>query len=397
MNTREDPIVIVSAVRTPMGGLQGELSSLSAVQLGSAAIGAAVERAGVQAHSVDQVLFGCVLPAGLGQAPARQAALGAGLGKHTTCTTLNKMCGSGMQAAILAHDLLVAGSADVVVAGGMESMSNAPYLLDKARGGYRMGHGKVIDHMFMDGLEDAYDKGRLMGTFAEDCAQANGFSRKDQDDFAIASLTRAQQAILNGRFADEIVPVEVTESKQRRLVKDDEQPPKARLDKIAQLRPAFRDGGTVTAANASSISDGAAALVLMRRSEAHKRGLKPMAVIHGHAAFADAPALFPTAPIGAIDKLIKRTGWALADVDLFEINEAFAVVTLAAMKHLDLPHGKVNIHGGACALGHPIGASGARILVTLLHALRQNNLRRGVAAICIGGGEATAMAVECLE
>ena len=397
MNTREDPIVIVSAVRTPMGGLQGELSSLSAVQLGSAAIGAAIERAGVESHSVDQVLFGCVLPAGLGQAPARQAALGAGLGKHTTCTTLNKMCGSGMQAAILAHDLLAAGSADVVVAGGMESMSNAPYLLDKARSGYRMGHGKVIDHMFMDGLEDAYDKGRLMGTFAEDCAQANGFSRKDQDDFAIASLTRAQQAILNGRFTDEIVPVEVTESKQRRLVKDDEQPPKARLDKIAQLRPAFRDGGTVTAANASSISDGAAALVLMRRSEAHKRGLKPMAVIHGHAAFADAPALFPTAPIGAIDKLIKRTGWALADVDLFEINEAFAVVTLAAMKHLDLPHGKVNIHGGACALGHPIGASGARILVTLLHALRQNNLRRGVAAICIGGGEATAMAVECLE
>ncbi|MBA1208675.1 acetyl-CoA C-acyltransferase [Pseudomonas fulva] len=397
MNTREDPIVIVSAVRTPMGGLQGELSSLSAVQLGSAAIGAAIERAGVEAHSVDQVLFGCVLPAGLGQAPARQAALGAGLGKHTTCTTLNKMCGSGMQAAMLAHDLLAAGTADMVVAGGMESMSNAPYLLDKARGGYRMGHGKVIDHMFMDGLEDAYDKGRLMGTFAEDCAQANGFSRKDQDDFAIASLTRAQQAILSGRFADEIVPVEVTQGKQCRLVKDDEQPPKARLDKIAQLRPAFRDGGTVTAANASSISDGAAALVLMRRSEAHKRGLKPMAIIHGHAAFADAPALFPTAPIGAIDKLIKRTGWALSDVDLFEINEAFAVVTLAAMKHLDLPHNKVNIHGGACALGHPIGASGARILVTLLHALRQNNLRRGVAAICIGGGEATAMAVECLE
>ena len=397
MNTREDPIVIVSAVRTPMGGLQGELSSLSAVQLGSAAIGAAIERAGVEAHSVDQVLFGCVLPAGLGQAPARQAALGAGLGKHTTCTTLNKMCGSGMQAAMLAHDLLAAGTADMVVAGGMESMSNAPYLLDKARGGYRMGHGKVIDHMFMDGLEDAYDKGRLMGTFAEDCAQANGFSRKDQDDFAIASLTRAQQAILSGRFADEIVPVEVTQGKQRRLVKDDEQPPKARLDKIAQLRPAFRDGGTVTAANASSISDGAAALVLMRRSEAHKRGLKPMAIIHGHAAFADAPALFPTAPIGAIDKLIKSTGWALSDVDLFEINEAFAVVTLAAMKHLDLPYDKVNIHGGACALGHPIGASGARILVTLLHALRQNNLRRGVAAICIGGGEATAMAVECLE
>ncbi|NIE76977.1 acetyl-CoA C-acyltransferase [Pantoea sp. Tr-811] len=396
MTHANDPIVIVSAVRTPMGGLQGDLRSLTAAQLGSAAIRGAVERAGIDAASVEQVLFGCVLPAGQGQAPARQAALGAGLGKHTTCTTLNKMCGSGMQAAIMAHDLLLAGSAEVVVAGGMESMSNAPYLLDKARGGYRMGHGRVIDHMFMDGLEDAYDKGRLMGTFAEDCAQANAFSREAQDQFAIASLTRAQAAIAHGRFAAEIVPVEVSEGKEQRMVKDDEQPPKARLDKIPQLKPAFRQGGTVTAANSSSISDGAAALVLMRRSEADKRGLKPLAVIHGHAAFADAPALFPTAPIGAIDKLIKRTGWNLAEVDLFEINEAFAVVTLAAMKHLDLPHDKVNIHGGACALGHPIGASGARILVTLLSALRQNNLRRGVAAICIGGGEATAMAVECL-
>ncbi|AYG44374.1 acetyl-CoA C-acyltransferase [Pseudomonas sp. Leaf58] len=396
MTLANDPIVIVSAVRTPMGGLQGDLKSLTAPQLGSAAIRGAVERAGIDAASVEQVLFGCVLPAGLGQAPARQAALGAGLDKHTTCTTLNKMCGSGMQAAIMAHDLLLAGTADVVVAGGMESMTNAPYLLDKARGGYRMGHGKIIDHMFMDGLEDAYDKGRLMGTFAEDCAQANAFSREAQDQFAIASLTRAQDAIKSGRFAAEIVPVEVTEGKQKRLIKDDEQPPKARLDKIPQLKPAFREGGTVTAANASSISDGAAALVLMRRSEADKRGLKPLAVIHGHAAFADTPALFPTAPIGAIDKLMKRTGWNLAEVDLFEINEAFAVVTLAAMKHLDLPHDKVNIHGGACALGHPIGASGARILVTLLSALRQNNLRRGVAAICIGGGEATAMAVECL-
>ena len=396
MTLANDPIVIVSAVRTPMGGLQGDLKSLTAPQLGSAAIRGAVERAGIDAASVEQVLFGCVLPAGLGQAPARQAALGAGLDKHTTCTTLNKMCGSGMQAAIMAHDLLLAGTADVVVAGGMESMTNAPYLLDKARGGYRMGHGRVIDHMFMDGLEDAYDKGRLMGTFAEDCAQANGFSREAQDQFAIASLTRAQDAISSGRFAAEIVPVEVTEGKEKRVIKDDEQPPKARLDKIPQLKPAFREGGTVTAANASSISDGAAALVLMRRSEADKRGLKPLAVIHGHAAFADTPALFPTAPIGAIDKLMKRTGWNLADVDLFEINEAFAVVTLAAMKHLDLPHDKVNIHGGPCALGHPIGASGARILVTLLSALRQNNLRRGVAAICIGGGEATAMAVECL-
>ncbi|WP_207831595.1 acetyl-CoA C-acyltransferase [Pseudomonas sp. 43(2021)] len=396
MTLANDPIVIVSAVRTPMGGLQGDLKSLTAPQLGSAAIRGAVERAGIDAANVEQVLFGCVLPAGQGQAPARQAALGAGLDKHTTCTTLNKMCGSGMQAAIMAHDLLLAGTADVVVAGGMESMTNAPYLLDKARGGYRMGHGKIIDHMFMDGLEDAYDKGRLMGTFAEDCAQANAFSREAQDQFAIASLTRAQDAIKSGRFAAEIVPVEVTEGKERRVIKDDEQPPKARLDKIPQLKPAFREGGTVTAANSSSISDGAAALVLMRRSEADKRGLKPLAVIHGHAAFADTPALFPTAPIGAIDKLMKRTGWNLAEVDLFEINEAFAVVTLAAMKHLDLAHDKVNIHGGACALGHPIGASGARILVTLLSALRQNNLRRGVAAICIGGGEATAMAVECL-
>ncbi|HWD32440.1 acetyl-CoA C-acyltransferase [Pseudomonas caricapapayae] len=396
MTLANDPIVIVSAVRTPMGGLQGDLKSLTAPQLGAAAIRAAVERAGVAADSVEQVLFGCVLPAGLGQAPARQAALGAGLSKSTTCTTLNKMCGSGMQAAIMAHDMLLAGSADVVVAGGMESMSNAPYLLDKARSGYRMGHGKIIDHMFFDGLEDAYDKGRLMGTFAEDCAEANGFSRQQQDDFAIASLTRAQQAIKDGSFASEIVPVQVTEGKTQRLVSDDEQPPKARLDKIPQLKAAFRDGGTVTAANSSSISDGAAALVLMRRSQAEKQGLKPLAVIHGHAAFADTPALFPTAPIGAIDKLIKRTGWNLAEVDLFEINEAFAVVTLAAMKHLDLPHDKVNIHGGACALGHPIGASGARILVTLLAALRQKGLRRGVAAICIGGGEATAMAVECL-
>nr|WP_314875553.1 acetyl-CoA C-acyltransferase [uncultured Pseudomonas sp.] len=396
MTLANDPIVIVSAVRTPMGGLQGDLKSLTAPQLGAAAIRAAVERAGVEPTSIDQLLFGCVLPAGLGQAPARQAALGAGLDKGTTCTTLNKMCGSGMQAAIMAHDLLLAGSAEVVVAGGMESMSNAPYLLDKARSGYRMGHGRMLDHMFLDGLEDAYDKGRLMGTFAEDCAQAGGFSREAQDAFAIGSLTRAQAAITEGRFAAEIVAVEVTEGKQTRLISDDEQPPKARLDKIPQLRPAFREVGSVTAANSSSISDGAAALVLMRRSQAEQRGLTPLAVIHGHAAFADAPALFPTAPIGAIDKLLKRTGWSLAEVDLFEINEAFAVVTLAAMQHLDLPHDKVNVHGGACALGHPIGASGARILVTLLSALRQRNLRRGVAAICIGGGEATAMAVECL-
>lgn len=392
----QDPVVIVSAVRTPMGGFQGDLKSLTAPQLGAAAIRAAVERGGLDAGSVDQVLFGCVLPAGLGQAPARQAALGAGLSKATTCTTLNKMCGSGMQAAIMAHDLLLAGSAEVVVAGGMESMSNAPYLLDRARAGYRMGHGRVLDHMFLDGLEDAYEPGRLMGTYAEDCAQAHGFSRQAQDDFAIASLTRAQQAIADGSFASQIVALQVTEGKQQRLVSDDEQPPKARLDKIAQLKPAFREGGTVTAANSSSISDGAAALVLMRQSEAQRRGLTPLAVIHGHAAFADTPGLFPLAPIGAIEKLVQRTGWQLNAVDLFEINEAFAVVTLVAMQKLELPAEKVNVMGGACALGHPIGASGARILVTLLAALRQRNLRRGIAAICIGGGEATAIAVECL-
>lgn len=394
MNT--DPVVIVSAVRTPMGGLQGDLKSLTAPQLGAEAIRAAVSRAQLGSDAVGQVLMGCVLPAGLGQAPARQAALGAGLDKGTPCTTLNKMCGSGMQAVILGHDQLLAGSASVVVAGGMESMSNAPYLLDKARAGYRMGHGRVLDHLFLDGLEDAYEPGRLMGTYAEDCAQALGFSRQQQDDFAVASLTRAQQAISGGHFKDEIVPLAVQAGKESRRVSDDEQPPKARLDKIPGLKPAFRDGGTVTAANSSSISDGAAALVLMRRSEAERRGLAPLVVIHGHATFADTPGLFPTAPIGAIQRLVSHTGWDLASVDLFEINEAFAVVTLAAMQALDLPHAKVNVHGGACALGHPIGASGARILVTLIHALRQRQLSRGIAAICIGGGEATAVAVECV-
>ncbi|PZP10434.1 MAG: acetyl-CoA C-acetyltransferase [Pseudomonas protegens] len=396
MSIAQDPIVIVSAVRTPMGGFQGDLKGLSAPQLGSEAIRAAVQRAGIAPQAVEEVLFGCVLSAGLGQAPARQAALGAGLDKGTRCTTLNKMCGSGMEATILAHDMLLAGSAEVVIAGGMESMSNAPYLLDRARSGYRMGHGKVLDHMFLDGLEDAYDKGRLMGTFAEDCAEANGFTRQAQDDFAVASLTRAQQAIKDGLFKDEIVPLQVMVGKESKLISDDEQPPKAKLDKIPTLKPAFRDAGTVTAANSSSISDGAAALVLMRRSEADKRGLKPLAVIHGHAAFADSPGLFPVAPVGAIERLMKKTGWSLNEVDLFEINEAFAVVSLVTMSKLEIPHAKVNVHGGACALGHPIGASGARILVTLLSALRQKGLKRGVAAICIGGGEATAMAVECL-
>ncbi|WP_460095400.1 acetyl-CoA C-acyltransferase [Pseudomonas sp. S2_B03] len=396
MTMSNDPIVIVSAVRTPMGGFQGELKSLTAPQLGAAAIKAAVERAGVASDAVDEVLFGCVLPAGLGQAPARQAALGAGLDKSTRCTTVNKMCGSGMQTTIMAHDMLLAGSADVVIAGGMESMSNSPYLLDRARAGYRMGHARVLDSMFLDGLEDAYDKGRLMGTFAEDCAEANSFSREAQDAFAITSTTRAQQAIQDGSFKDEIVPLTVTVGKEQVVISNDEQPPKAKLDKVASLKPAFREGGTVTAANSSSISDGAAALVLMRQSHAQQLGLKPLAVIHGHAAFADTPGLFPTAPIGAIKKLVNKTGWALDQVDLFEVNEAFAVVGMAAMTHLEIPHDKLNVHGGACALGHPIGASGARILVTLLAALRQKQLKRGIAAICIGGGEATAMAVECV-
>ncbi|AUB75072.1 acetyl-CoA acetyltransferase [Pseudomonas sp. Lz4W] len=397
MTIANDPVVIVSVARTPMGGFQGDFKGLTAPQLGAAAIRAAVERAGVAPDGVEEVLFGCVLSAGLGQAPARQAALGAGLDKGTRCTTLNKMCGSGMEAAILAHDRLLAGSVDVVVAGGMESMSNAPYLLDRARSGYRMGHGRVLDHMFLDGLEDAYERGRLMGTFAEDCAQAHGFTREAQDAFAVASLTRAQQAIKDGSFSAEIVPVQVTVGKEQHLISDDEQPPKANLAKIPSLKPAFREGGTVTAANSSSISDGAAALVLMRSSQAQKRGLKPLAVIHGHAAFADEPGLFPTAPVGAIKRLMSNTGWTLDTVDLFEINEAFAVVSLVTMDELAIPHSKVNVYGGACALGHPIGASGARILVTLISALRQHKLKRGVAAICIGGGEATAIAVECLD
>ncbi|MBF7140908.1 MULTISPECIES: acetyl-CoA C-acyltransferase [Pseudomonas] len=392
----DDPVVIVSIARTPMGGLQGVLSGLSATQLGSEAIAAAVERAGVTPESVDEVLMGCVLSAGLGQAPARQAALGAGLGKATPCTTLNKMCGSGMQAVILGHDQLIAGSATAVVAGGMESMSNAPYLLAKARQGYRMGHGNILDHMFLDGLEDAYTPGRLMGTFAEDCASAEGISRQAQDTYALASLARAQQAMHAGEFAMETVPVTVQVGKVTQLVDQDEQPPKARPEKIPTLKPAFREGGTVTAANASSISDGAAALVLMRQSHARAQGLEPLAVIRGHVAFADEPALFPLAPVGAINRLMTRTGWSLADVDLFEINEAFAVVALACMQRLELPHEKVNVRGGACALGHPIGASGARILVTLVAALRHRRLKRGVAAICIGGGEATAVAVESL-
>ncbi|KWF02137.1 acetyl-CoA acetyltransferase [Burkholderia ubonensis] len=397
MTTQHDPIVIVGAARTPMGGFQGDLAAATASELGAVAIRAALERAGVPADQVDEIVFGCVLPAGQGQAPARQAALKAGLPLAAGATTVNKMCGSGMRAAMFAHDMLAAGSADVIVAGGMESMSNAPYLLPKARGGYRMGHGQVLDHMFLDGLEDAYDKGRLMGTFAEDCAAAYGFTRDAQDAFAIASLTRAQQAIASGRFAAEVAPVQVRAGKTDTVVSIDEQPGKAKLDKIPTLKPAFREGGTVTAANSSSISDGAAALVLMRWSEAQKRGLTPKAVIVGHSTYADKPALFPTAPVGALRKLSEKTGWALRDVDLFEINEAFAVVAMAAMRDLDLPHDKVNVHGGACALGHPIGASGARVMVTLLAALETHGLRRGVASLCIGGGEATAIAIERLS
>jgi len=394
---QSDPIVIVGSARTPMGGFQGDFKDVKAPERGAAAIRAAVERAGLASDDIEEVIFGCVLPAGQGQAPGRQAALGAGLPKSTTCTTVNKMCGSGMKAVMLANDLIAAGSADIMVAGGMESMSNAPYLLDRARGGYRMGHGKVLDHMFLDGLEDAYDKGRLMGTFAEDCAQNYQFTRQAQDDYAVTSLKRAQKAIADGSFESEIVPVPVKSGREEKLVKHDEQPPKAKLDKIPTLKPAFRENGTVTAANASSISDGAAALVLMRRSEAEKRGLTPLAEIKGHASYADRPNLFPTAPIGAVKKLVERTGWSNKNVDLFEINEAFAVVAMAAMRDLDLPHDHVNVHGGACALGHPIGASGARIIVTLLAALEKYDMKRGIASLCIGGGEATAVAIERLH
>jgi acetyl-CoA C-acetyltransferase len=392
--TTEDPVVIAAAARTPLGGFQGELKDARAPALGGTAIAAALERAQVPGEQVDEVIMGCVLPAGQGQAPARQASLGAGVPLSVGCTTINKMCGSGMKAAMLAHDLIAAGTNQVMVAGGMESMSNAPYLLPKARSGYRMGHGQVVDHMFLDGLEDAYDKGRLMGTFAEDTAQHYQFTREAQDAFAIASLNRARSATENGNFGREIAPVTVTSRKGEATVARDEQPFAADPAKIPKLRPAFREGGTVTAANSSSISDGGAALVLMRRSEAERRGLKPLAVIRGHATHAQEPAWFTTAPVGALKRLFEKVGWDAGEVELYEINEAFAVVTMAAMRELDLPHDKVNVHGGACALGHPIGASGARILVTLLGALETYDLKRGVAALCIGGGEATAVAVE---
>ena len=389
-----DPIVIVGAARTPMAGFMGDFTALSASDLGAVAIRAAVERAGIAPDAVQEVIMGNVLPAGQGQAPARQASLKAGLPLATGCTTINKMCGSAMKAAMLAHDLIAAGTNEIMVAGGMESMSNAPYLLPKARSGYRMGHQTAYDHMFLDGLEDAYDKGRLMGTFAEDCAGKYEFTREAQDAFALASLARALGANNDGTFGWEIAPVTVAGKKGDVVIDKDEQPAKATPDKIPLLKPAFRKDGTVTAANSSSISDGAAALVLMRRSIAEQRGLKPLAVIVGHSTHAQEPGLFTTAPVGAIAKLYRATGWATKDVDLFEINEAFAVVTMAAMKDHGIAHDRVNVHGGACALGHPIGASGARILVTLIGALRKHGKRRGVASLCIGGGEATAMAIE---
>jgi acetyl-CoA C-acetyltransferase len=389
-----DPVVIVGAARTPMGALQGELKDFAAPELGAVAIRAAVERARLQSTDIQEVIMGCVLAAGQGQAPARQASLGAGLPLATGCTTVNKMCGSGMKAAMLAHDLLLAGSNEVMVAGGMESMTNAPYLLPKARAGYRMGHQQVIDHMFLDGLEDAYDKGRLMGSFAEDCAAKYGFTRAQQDAFAVKSLERAQKANNEGWFAWETVPVALKAGKGDRFMDKDEQPFKANFEKIPQLKPAFRKDGTVTAANSSSISDGAAALVLTRSSAAQKRGVTALARVVGHTTHAQEPCWFTTAPVGAIRKLFDVTGWTADSVDLYEINEAFAVVTLAAMREHHLPSERVNVHGGACALGHPIGASGARILVTLIGALRHHGLKRGVAALCIGGGEATAMAIE---
>ncbi|HYC47646.1 MAG TPA: acetyl-CoA C-acyltransferase [Burkholderiales bacterium] len=387
-----DPVVIASAARTPMGGFQGALKACSARDLGAAAIRAAVERAGVAPGDVDEVIMGNVLPAGQGQAPARQAALAAGLPEATGCTTINKVCGSGMKAAMLATDMLTLGTNRIMVTGGMESMTNAPYLLPKARGGLRLGHAEVKDHMFLDGLEDAYDPGRLMGTYAEDTAQQYGYTREAQDRYAITSLTRAQDAIRCGMFRREIVAVEAGKTR----VEDDEQPLKANLERIPQLKPAFRKDGTVTAANSSSISDGGAAMVLMRLSEAERRGIQPLARIVGHATHSQAPAWFTTAPVGAIRKLFDKTGWDASTADLFEINEAFAVVAMAAIDDLRLTHERVNVHGGACALGHPLGASGARIMVTLLYALEERGLKRGIAALCIGGGEATAIALERL-
>lgn len=392
--SRTDPIVIVSAARTPMGAFQGSLKDLTAPEIGAIALKAALDRAGLDA--VDEVLMGNVLPAGIGQNPARQAALGAGLGKETPSTTISKVCGSGMKALMLGHDAILSGSASVLAVGGMESMTNAPYLLPKARGGFRLGHGEVKDHMFLDGLEDAYS-GRLMGTYAEDTAEHYQFSRTDQDAFALRSLDRANRAAEDGFFAEEIVAASGAGKRQTANLDRDEQPTKSDPAKIPKLKPAFRNGGSVTAANSSSISDGAAALILMRASEAEKRGLTPLAIVAGHAGHAQEPAWFTTAPIGAIDKLMAKLAWEKGSVGLYEINEAFAVVAMAAIRDLGLSDEIVNINGGACALGHPIGASGARIIVTLLHAMRAKGVKRGIASLCIGGGEATAVGLELLQ
>ena len=396
MSQTSDPVVIASFARTPMGSFQGALSPLKATDLGAVAVRAAVERSGVDAGRVEQIFMGCVLPAGLGQAPARQAALGAGLPLGVQATTVNKMCGSGMQAAIMAHDALAAGSAEVIVAGGMESMSNAPYLLLKHRGGARIGHDTASDHMYLDGLEDAYEPGRLMGSFAEETAAAYQFTREAMDAYAIESLRRARQAVETGAFSREIAAVEVTSRKGVASVSTDEQPLKADPAKIPTLKPAFARDGAITAANASSISDGAAALVMTRASAAEALGLDPVARIVAHAAHAHQPGLFTTAPVPAMQKALSRAGWSVADVDLFEVNEAFAVVAMIAERELSIPREKLNVHGGACALGHPIGASGARILATLIAALEATGGRRGLASLCIGGGEATAVAVERL-
>ena len=391
----DNSIVIVSGARTPMGGFQGSLSSVPAVDLGALAIAEAVKRAGIAVGDVQEVIMGCVLPAGLKQGPARQASLNAGLPAATGCTTINKLCGSGMKAVMLAHDLLKAGTNQVMVAGGMESMSNAPYLMEKARGGLRMGHGEIKDHMFLDGLEDART-GRLMGSFAQETADKYGISREDMDAYAIESLTRAKKAIESGALDSEIVPVTVTTRKGETLVKDDEQPHNANLEKIPGLKPAFRKDGSITAANASSISDGASALVLMTAAEAEKRGLKPLARIVGHATQSQDPSEFTIAPIGAMTNLFNKTGWSKDEVDLFEINEAFAMVTMLAMREHNLDHAKVNIYGGACAQGHPVGSTGSRIIVTLINALQKTGGKRGVASLCIGGGEATAVAIELI-
>lgn len=388
-----EPIVIVAARRTPIGAFQGALSGAKATELGSAAIAAAIADAGIDAADIDETIMGCVLPAGLGQAPARQAALGAGVPVGTPCTTINKMCGSGMRAIMMGYDMIRAGSADIIVAGGLESMSNAPYLMPKARAGYRMGHQEILDHMFYDGLQDPYE-GKMMGHFAENTARKYAFSRDDQDAFAIESVTRAQKALADGTFAAETTPVTITTRHGENVVSADETPGAVNIDKIPSLRPAFATDGTVTAASSSSISDGAAATVLMTATQAEKRGIKPLAQLIGHSSFAHEPAWFTTAPVSAIVKLHERLGWSPDDVDLYEINEAFAVVAMAAMRDIGIDHGKLNVNGGACALGHPIGATGARITTTLVYALRQRGLKRGVASLCIGGGEAVAIGIE---